>query len=115
MPTIFNKVVKMKNVVGFMQFSFGGVQGWTLKNFLIDRFARRHRSGGVLRARHYFHAEVANFAQTQPGKLRTGLCHLPKNVLDGPKTVTAAEFLKKVTQDFQILPGLTWRPDAATK
>ncbi len=80
----------MKNVAGFMQLSFWRVQRRTLKNFLIDRFTRRDRSSGVLWCRNYFHAEVANFAQTQAGELRNGFRHLPKNVFDLTKAVTAA-------------------------
>src|SRR5215475_78290 len=109
MPTIFTKVVRMKNVVGFMQLSFQSVQRWAFQDLLIDWFAGWHRCAGVIRCRHHLHTEVANFAQTQAGELRDGLGHLPKDVFDRTKTITAAEFLNKITQDFPVLPGLTRR------
>src|SRR5690349_19154679 len=87
------------------------MQWRTLKNFLVNRFTGGRGRAGVFGCRHYFHTEVANVAETQAGELRNGLRHFPKDVFDGAKTVTAGQFLQKVTQDFPILPGLTGRPD----
>ena len=42
------------------------------------------------------HAEIANFAQTQPGKLRNCFAHSPENIFDRMKRVAATDCLKKV-------------------
>ena len=80
----------------------------------LARFFRRRWDG----RRQFFHlqdvhAEIADFVQTQSGKLWHCLADSAKDIVDGENGVSSADCLEQVPQNFPIVARVTGRPHRA--
>ena len=55
------------------------------------------------------HAEIADFAETQPGELRDCFAHSPENIFNRMKRIAATDCLKKVTYNFPVIARIARR------
>src|SRR5213596_1664447 len=109
-PTIFSSEVMMKkpSMSGWPNGAACGLD----RDRLLDGFfvAGMHR-------RQFFHlqnvhAEVADFAQGQPGELRNCFADATKDIIDGEKRVASADCLKQITQNLPIITRISRRAHA---